>query len=262
MDSYLILPSSLKNLCKSFLVKDPKGIFPYKLYDINYNSKIVPDFKYFSGITIDQYNNYKDLYKDKIWNFKDEAIKYCELDCISLFQILVKFNHLIFDRFKLNINKFPTLPSLSFAIFKTHYISEDMEGIHMISGDISNKIRKGYTGGAVDMYIPTNPMGKKIYAYDVNSLYPYIMSKFKMPIGNPTYFEKDITKIEPNAFGFFYCKIMAPEGLIHPILQIHHSGKDGGFSSRTIAPLGIWEGMYFSEELYNAEKYGYKFEIL
>jgi len=69
-----------------------------------------------------------------------------------------------------------------------------------------------------------------------------------------------LLKFNPNAFGFFYCKIIAQEGLIHPILQIHHKGNDGQL--RTIAPLGEWEGMYFSEELYNAEKYGYKFEIL
>jgi len=81
------------------------------------------------------------------------------------------------------------------------------------------------------------------------------MKSFKMPIGNPTYFQRDIRKFNPNAFGFFYCKIMAPEGLLYPILQIHHN-------NRTVSPLGNWEGMYFSEELYNAEKFGYKFEIL
>jgi hypothetical protein len=232
MDSYLILPSSLKNLCKSFLVKDPKGIFPYKLYDINYNSKLVPDFKYFTGITIDEYNTYKDSFIDKIWNFKDESIKYCILDCISLYQILTKFNTLIFNKFKLNINKYPTLPSLSFNLFRTHYLKEDT--IHMISGKIGEDIRKGYTGGAVDMYKPYS--NKKIYGYDVNGLYAYVMANFKYPIGNPMYFEGDITKIEPNAFGFFYCKITAPNGLLYPILQTHHKGNNGQL--RTIAPLG------------------------
>jgi len=86
------------------------------------------------------------------------------------------------------------------------------------------------------------------------------MKSFKMPIGNPTYFQRDIRKFNPNAFGFFYCKIMAQEGLLYPILQVHHNSKDGQL--RTIAPLGEWEGMYFSEELYNAENFGYKFEVL
>jgi len=108
MDSYLLIPSSLKNLCKSFLVKDPKGIFPYKLYDINYSSNIVPDFKYFNNITMDDYNKYKDNFINKIWDFKQEAIKYCELDCISLYQVINKFNILIFNKFKLNIINHPT----------------------------------------------------------------------------------------------------------------------------------------------------------
>jgi len=259
MDSYLILPSSLKNLCKSFDVKDPKGIFPYNLYDINYSSKLVPDFKYFSNITIDQYNAYKDSFKDKIWNFKQEAIKYCELDCISLHQILTKFNSLIFNKFKLNIVNFPTLPSLAFAIFRSKYMK--ILNIYQLTFKIDKDIRQGYTGGSTDMFIPTNPIGTKIYGYDVNSLYASVMKNNPYPVGNPTYFEGNIlvnNATENNcckAFGFFYCKITAPENLLHPILQIHHN-------NRTVSPLGNWEGMYFSEELYNAEKYGYKFEIL
>ena len=59
--------------------------------------------------------------------------------------------------------------------------------------------------------------------------------------------------------GFFYCKRIAPDNLKHPILQVHIKTKDG---IRTIAPLGTWEGMYLSEELYNAQNFGYKFEVL
>lgn len=31
--------------------------------------------------------------------------------------------------------------------------------------------------------------------------------------------------------------------------------------TRTIAPIGNWTGHYFSDELYNAEKLGYKFKV-
>ena len=147
-DSYLLLPSSLKNLGKSFKAESPKGIFPYLLTDTKYIGK-VPDFKFFSKITIDDYNKYKDSFINKTWIFKDEAIKYCQLDCVSLFQILTKFNNLIFNTFKLNINKYPTLPSLSFAIFRSKYLYKD--SIHMLSGDIANDIRQGYICGVLDM---------------------------------------------------------------------------------------------------------------
>jgi len=31
---------------------------------------------------------------------------------------------------------------------------------------------------------------------------------------------------------------------------------------RTLSPLGKFSGWFFSEELYNAQKYGYNFEVL
>jgi hypothetical protein len=57
--------------------------------------------------------------------------------------------------------------------------------IHMLSGKIAENIRLSYTGGAVDMYIPNLIKGKKIYAYDVNALYPSVMLVKETPIGSP-----------------------------------------------------------------------------
>lgn len=62
----------------------------------------------------------------------------------------------------------------------------------------------------------------------------------------------------PAGLGFFYCNITAPEHLEHPIIQTHIKTQDG---IRTISPLGTWNDMIFSEEMYNAMKIGYKFEI-
>jgi len=123
--------------------------------------------------------------------------------------------------------------------------------------------------GAVDVYIPHNRLGeffnkikgifKKLYSYDVNSLYPFVMATFDMPIGKPIAFEGDIRKVDPNAFGFFYCKITSPDNLLHPILQRRIKTGNG---IRTIAGLGSWEGWISSTEMDNAVKYGYQFEIL
>ena len=44
------------------------------------------------------------------------------------------------------------------------------------------------------MYIPSLLSDKQIYQYDVNSLYPAVMLKEEMPIGQPIYFEGDISK--------------------------------------------------------------------
>ena len=65
--------------------------------------------------------------------------------------------------------------------------------------------------------------------------------------------------IDPNAYGFFYCKISSPEYLEHPILQRRIKTSNG---IRTVAGLGNWEGWVFSGEMDNSMKYGYQFEIL
>jgi hypothetical protein len=85
------------------------------------------------------------------------------------------------------------------------------------------------------MYIPENKEGTKVYGYDVNALYPFTMDEFDMPIGKPILFEGDIRIVDPEAFGFFYCNIIAPDNLDHPIIQTHIK-TDAGI--RSVAPLG------------------------
>ena len=75
-----------------------------------------------------------------------------------------------------------------------------------------------------------------------------------IPVGTPSCFEGDITKTNPKAFGFFEVEVTAPNINI-PILQT----KSGLI---TITPIGTWSGVYFSEEINNAKKYGYKFNII
>lgn len=92
-----------------------------------------------------------------MWSFKLEAIKYCELDCESLHQILCTYNQTIFNKFKINIHKSLTGPSLTMRIFKTHFLKSNT--IFQLLGKIESDIRQSYSGGAVDMYIPHNIKG-------------------------------------------------------------------------------------------------------
>jgi hypothetical protein len=140
---------------------------------------------------------------------------------------------MIFELFKIDVHKYPTLSSLAFAIFRTHFLK--FNTIPSLFGKIASDIRQSYTGGAVDMYIPKPINGVKLHCYDVNSLYPFVMKEYPMPTGKPIQFYGDIRKIDPNAFGFFFCEIIAPDNLKHPILQTHVKINN---SIRTIAPLG------------------------
>lgn len=92
----------------------------------------------------------------------------------------------------------------------------------------------------MDVYITNNHLDgniflsecDKLYYYDVNSLYPTVMGSMEMPVGLPIAFDGDITLVDPEAYGYFYCEITSPEYLQHPILQRKVKTKEG---TRTIA---------------------------
>jgi hypothetical protein len=242
-----MLPLLLRLLSKNFNVEN-KGIFPkIKYFNLN---EMLEDKEYKL-----EYINYKNSFKNKNWNLKKESIKNCEQDCIVLYQILERFLERIFNHFKIDIHKFPTLPSLAFGIYRSNYLKDFK--IPLINNEMYKDIKIAYTGGAVDIY---KPFGNNIKGYEVNSLYPKQMFEKLMPVGNPSYFEGDILSFNNKPFGIFEVEIIAPENLNVPILQLKYKTEKSG--TRTIAPLGNWSGWYFSEELYNAEKYGYKFKIL
>ena len=203
-DSLQLIIGSLKDLGKSFGVRVQKSSLDF--------NKI----------------NEKNLFK-----FREEAINYCEIDCISLHQIIVKFSQLIYQLFSISIHKYPTLASLAFAIYRSNFMKD--VNIPRLSKKHSEEIRSSYTGGAIDMYIPENQKDELIFHYDVNNLYPSSMVKQMMPIGNVNKFIGNILDINPNAFGFFKCIITAPNNIIHPIIQTHVLTKGG---IRTISPIG------------------------
>lgn len=190
-DSYLLLPMNLRSLTKAFNVSSIKSYFPFHLTDINYVGQF-PDFEYWTDVSLADYDSLRNNHgRSKEWSFREESIKYCILDCKSLFEVLVECNKLVFSQFSLNINGALTLPALAMRIFKAHYMPENT--IYQILGQIEKDIREAYTGGAVDVYIPHNKANKdfdsytrkKLYYYDVNSLYPKIMHALEMPVGKP-----------------------------------------------------------------------------
>lgn len=266
-DSLLLLPSSLRKLTKNFLggttEELSKGLFPYKFLNnkdisLDYTGEI-PDILYFDNISQDEYSQYSNNLNSKEWNLKEEAIKYCELDCFVLYKVILTFSKKIFELFRIDLFNYPTLPSLAFAIFRSKFLK--LNKIPLIHGEMFEFIKESYTGGSVDVYKPTSD-GKKVYRYDVNSLYPYVMKKYPMPTGIPIYFEGNIlslnTSNEDRPFGIFEVDIISPDNIKTPILQTRIK-TDNGF--RTIAPWGNWSGKYFSDELYNAQKFGYKFKV-
>jgi DNA polymerase type B, organellar and viral len=111
------------------------------------------------------------------------------------------------------------------------------------------------------MFIPSlnvlSKTDKKVHAYDVNALYPFVMANNDFPIGDPTYIEYPNNLIldkNTDIFGFFYCKVVTPDNILHPILQVK-------YNDRMVSGIGSFSGWFFSEELKNALNFGYQITI-
>ena len=116
-DSYLMLPYGLRALCKAFKVNNPKTYFPYLLSILNYIGEY-PEYKYFSKITKSLYDSNKESFRG-LWSFREESLKYCRIDCVALFEVIEKFNELIFNTFKKNVHSSLTLSALAMSIYKS-----------------------------------------------------------------------------------------------------------------------------------------------
>jgi hypothetical protein len=157
-------------------------------------------------------------------------IKYCENDVIVLHQLILDFTEHIFNRYNLNIQKYPTLPSVAFAVYRSKFLKTS-NLIPVITGMVYSNIKQAYYGGFVDMY---KPFARYVNSYDINSLYPAAMFKYPMPVGTPHYFEGEPKYID-NLFGFVFAKVEAPLDLKTPILPVRIK-KSG--ASTTIYPVG------------------------
>lgn len=200
----------------------------------------VPSIIYFpKGTTEDEYKKYCDNYKNSCWDFKNELLAYCEMDCIALHSVLCVFVEQIFKLTNIDITKLSTVPSVALKDYRANYLKDDTI-INISDKNIHNEIRSAYYGGYCDVF---KPFGKNIRSYDVISQYPGVMKKYPMPVKNMTRVVGNPYLFVENPFGFFHVNVTAPD-LHIPILP--HRIKING-SVRTINPTGTWSGVYFSE---------------
>lgn len=244
-DSFLILPSGLSKLTKQFKVEQTKLVEPVFVGE-GYDQFKMNDLTHYS----------KEILKiSDFMEWKNKIQKYCEVDCISLHQVILKFRILVYDKFKIDILNYPTIPSLSFAIFRMHYLKENT--IPLTKNKVFEFIKESFTGGRTDVY---KPYGKNIHVYDVNSLYPKSMETNKYPIGKIIQFDGDPT-ILSDKYWIGDTEVKTSKDLYIPPLQLHHNilNKSGGL--RTLSPNGSFKMKLNSVEYYSYLN-EYNFNIL
>jgi hypothetical protein len=185
-------------------------------------------------------------------NLYTQFLEYSKQDSIALFQALTKAQEIYLEKYFVDITKVLSASSLSLLIFRTNHLDTE---IPILKKHVDSFIRKSYFGGATDYY---KAHGEDLHYYDVNSLYPYAMLK-PMPL-NLIKVHKNISQLQlrsesdtnfNNFFGFVKCKVTTPNTL-KPVHPFKYQGK-------TIFPTGTWIGTYFSEEIKEVMKLGYKF---
>ena len=98
----ILINNSLNNIAKDILNIDGKYYYPHNFinkYNLFYEGS-VPDIKFFENT--DVFLKFLDYYLKSSpnaninnWSLKNETLKYCINDCISLYEVLIKFNQFI-----------------------------------------------------------------------------------------------------------------------------------------------------------------------
>lgn len=219
-DSFRLLPSSLDSLSKDFEVTHAKVDLwdeVQRLYPDQYTDKV--DF-------LDRCDKDNELY-----------MRYLGYDVISLYEVIFK----LIDLTGLSLQEFTdrmTTASLSRYLFKTGYKGKpfkiwnnektDYEFLcsYNWKNDLETEsfIRNAYCGGRVEVF--KMRLDRPGYHYDVNSLYPYVMSAFpEYPIGRPYFTDKPamaehyFTRWQRDhvGLGFINCKVFIPQQNIPPL---------------------------------------------
>lgn len=169
---------------------------------------------------------------------KDELLEYMKEEIYLLGGIMKKGKDINWKKYGIDIVSNMTISSLALEIYRKEYYDSKKFPIGLPTLNEDAFIRRA--GGHTDVY---KPKGENLYYYYVNSLYPFVMMRNPMPIGNPTW-EGDLRdrRIE-ELFGFIEAYIMCPNSINKPFLPEENNQK------QLLFPTGKFTGVYFSEEL-------------
>lgn len=176
-----------------------------------------------------------------------EAREYLKYDVIGLYEVIEQFYNLSLLS---GLNHKMTTSSLAMSVFRLKYLNDTI--LYKLTEDKEEFVRQGYYGGRTEIF---KMIAYNVYEYDVNSMYVSAMLN-PLPYGSKGTWAKDYDFTDHNTVAF--CEVIAqcPSNLHIPILPFKTT------EGKLIFPTGNFKGVYFSEELKESLKYGYKLKIL
>lgn len=190
----------------------------------------------------------------KTVNADDEGLlTYMKNDVLATYELVEKVRFLS-GLTETEFVKCPTIASLSMKVFKNNF-PEDYEIIKEsgLKKEHEEFVRAAYHGGRTEVY---KNIGKNLYHYDVNSLYPYVMQSQYFPIGDASMTKKGTVRKDGTIFTleekkdfldkkeYLYiieCEVEVPEQN-YPPLPFQNGGK-------LLFPVGTFNGSWTSEEM-------------
>lgn len=212
MDSAALLPFGLKRLSNDFDVEHKKQEFDFSKWD----GSITPKLR-----------------------------EYLFDDCRALWEVLDRFwsNELI-ER----AGHKTTIASQAVSVLRL-YLNDPIPAIK--EERIDKYVRECYFGGRTEIFklLYYGTEQKPIRCYDVNSLYPFVMSEFEYP-GK---FDGFTRIYRPDKMGFWDAEVEVPEDMhIPPLPAIHPK------SGKLVFPVGRFRGRWSTHELEYAKTLGVK----
>ena len=199
----------------------------------------------------------------------DELQKHCDNDVKILSESIVIFRQLIFDKFHVDMldKKIFSLASLALKIYRVNYVKTPLSNSFFsltynkfdktydikTNLELYEYVKSSYSGGYCEVF--DNSFYEKGFCYDINSSYPFQVTKINFPIGK-AYFTEN--------YELFMENIQFIEGFCHVIIDFTSNSeffipvkKNGKF----MRVKSIWEGKITSIELKYLLKHKIDFEF-
>lgn len=245
-----------------------KGFFPYMFNTIENQNYVgsIPDKKYFNynSMTSNKYkefNEWYELQKDIVYDFKKELYEYCLSDVDILKRSLEIYVNDALQTTGINPLRCSTIASYAMRVYRTNFLKDNK--IAVLTKEEYDFCKRGFFGGRTEVFklfqswtedqIKEGIFGKYV---DIQSLYPAVQFYDELPCGVPKWDNEpiynNIIDYLDTHYGYIECDIECPQDLHIPLLAEKKNNK------LMFDLVDKNQKVYSSIELLRAVEIGYK----